>query len=140
MRFTFLVLLVFAAVASACGKDTPTSPSVNANVPYSQVDLRVGTGAEAVSGRTATVNYALWLFDPNAAENKGRAVQTGTFAFTLGRNEVIRGFEQMVTGMRVGGLRRAVIPPNLGYGANGQPPDIPGNATLVFETELLNVQ
>ena len=142
MRFRYLVILAFAAAVSACGKDTPTSPSVNANVPYSQTDIRVGTGAEAVNGRTATVAYALWLYDPNAAQNKGTSIpQPGnTFSFLVGGGGVIQGFNQMVTGMRVGGQRRAVIPPNLAYGAQGQPPSIPGNATLVFEVELLNVQ
>lgn len=142
MTFRYLVILAFAAAVAACGKDTPTSPSVNANVPYSQVDVRVGTGAEAVNGRTATVAYALWLYDPNAAQNKGTSIpQPGnTFSFLVGGNGVISGFNQMVTGMRVGGQRRAVIPPNLAYGSQGQPPSIPGNATLVFEVELLNIQ
>jgi FKBP-type peptidyl-prolyl cis-trans isomerase FkpA len=142
MRFRYLVILAFAAAVAACGKDTPTSPSVNANVPYSQVDVRVGTGTEAVNGRTATVIYALWLYDPNAAQNKGTSVpQPGnTFSFVVGGSGVIQGFNQMVTGMRVGGQRRAVIPPNLAYGAQGRPPEIPGNATLVFEVELTNVQ
>lgn len=142
MTVRYLVILAFAAAVAGCGKDTPTSPSVNANVPYSQTDIRVGTGAEAVNGRTVTVGYALWLYDPNAAQNKGTAIpQPGnTFSFVVGGGQVIQGFNQMVTGMRVGGQRRAVIPPNLAYGSQGQPPQIPGNATLVFEVELLNVQ
>lgn len=140
MTSRFLIVLALAAAVSACKSDSPTSPS--ANVPYSQTDLRVGTGAEAVNGRTASVSYALWLYDANAAQNKGSAIpQPGnTFSFLVGGGGVIQGFNQMVTGMRVGGQRRAVIPPNLAYGSQGQPPQIPGNATLVFEVELLNVQ
>jgi FKBP-type peptidyl-prolyl cis-trans isomerase FkpA len=141
MTLRYLLIFAFAAVAVACGDDTPTSPSQNANVPYSQTDIRVGTGAEAVSGRTATVNYALWLYDPNAAQNKGASIPqpNPTFSFQVGGGGVIPGFNQMVTGMRVGGQRRAVIPPNLAYGSQGSG-QVPPNATLVFEVELTNVQ
>jgi FKBP-type peptidyl-prolyl cis-trans isomerase FkpA len=142
MTSRLLTVFVLATAVLACkGNDTPTSPSVNANVPYSQTDVRVGTGTEAVNGRTVTSNYSLWLYSPTAAENKGQFVQNGPFPpFVLGSSNVIAGFNQMIVGMRVGGLRRAVIPPNLGYGAAGNPPAIPGNATIVFEVELLNVQ
>jgi FKBP-type peptidyl-prolyl cis-trans isomerase len=128
---------------AACGgtDDAPASPTVN--VPFAQTDLAVGTGAEAVNGRRVSVNYTGWLYDPSAAENKGRQFDTsvgrGPFAFTLGRGEVIRGWDQGVAGMRVGGRRRLVIPPDLGYGAQGFPPVIPANATLLFEVELLEV-
>ena len=130
-------------IAAACGggDDAPAAPSVN--VPFSQTDLSVGTGAEAVTGRRATVNYTGWLYDPSAPENKGRQFDTsigrGPFPFTIGQGRVIRGWDQGVPGMRVGGRRRLVIPPDLGYGAGGFPPDIPPNATLIFEIELLSV-
>jgi FKBP-type peptidyl-prolyl cis-trans isomerase FkpA len=140
-RFLIICALAAAVSVSACKSDsTPTAPS--ANVPFSATDLRVGTGAEAVAGRVATVSYSLWLYDANASQNKGQAYQPGTFSFTLGGNQVIPGFNQAVVGMRVGGQRRAVIPPNLAYGAAGAAgnPPIPGNATLVFEVELLNIQ
>jgi FKBP-type peptidyl-prolyl cis-trans isomerase FkpA len=140
MTSRFLVVLVLAAAVSACKGDTPTSPSVNANVPYSQTDLRVGTGAEAVVGSRVSVAYAGWLYDPISTQNKGQQFDAGQFSFTVGQG-VIPGFSQMVTGMRVGGQRRAVLPPNLGYGSGGNPQaGIPGNATLVFEVELLAIQ
>ena len=130
--------LALALAVSGCGKDdNPTAPS--ANVPFSTVDVRVGTGAEATTGKAANVNYSLYLYSATAAENKGRAIQAGNFSFTVGTG-VIPGFSQGVQGMKVGGVRRVVIPPNLAYGAQGQAPDIPGNATLVFEIELLAVQ
>lgn len=140
-----VALFVAAAAGAACGSDdnptAPTDPSVGLNVPFSVTDLVVGTGAEAVNGRLLTVNYTLWLYNPSAPENKGTLVQSGgPFNFVLGRNEVIRGWDQGVPGMRVGGRRRVVIPPDLGYGPQGRPPQIPGNATLLFEIELLNVQ
>ena len=138
MTSRVLSILVLAAAVSAC-KSSPTSPSQNVNVPYSATDLRVGTGAEAVNGRTVTVAYTGWLYDPGAAQNKGRQFDSGQFSFVIGGGGVISGFNQAVNGMRVGGQRRAVLPPNLAYGSAGSGP-IPPNATLVFEIELLNVQ
>lgn len=134
----FAVVLMFAAVVSACGgNDTPTSPSVN--VPFATTDIRVGTGAEATTGRNVTVAYAGWLYSTSAAENKGAQFDAGTFSFTVGTG-VIAGFSRGVIGMRVGGQRRVVIPPDLGYGSAGSPPAIPGNATLIFDIELRSVQ
>ena len=129
------------AVSGCGGGDSggglPTAPS--ANVPFSTTDPRVGTGAEATVGRGASVRYAGWLYSTTAADNKGTPFDAGSFSFVVGTG-VITGFSQGVQGMRVGGLRRVVIPPNLGYGAAGSPPSIPGNATLLFEIELLAVQ
>jgi FKBP-type peptidyl-prolyl cis-trans isomerase FkpA len=138
MRPTFgVTACLVALIAVGCG-DSPTSPT--ANVPFSTVDLRVGTGAEATAGRLVNVNYALYLYSATAADNKGKAIDAGNFPFTIGSANVIPGFSQATLGMRVGGQRRAIIPPNLAYGSQGSPPDIPGNATLVFEIDLLAVQ
>jgi FKBP-type peptidyl-prolyl cis-trans isomerase FkpA len=137
LPFCLAVAVAVAVLMSGCGGGTPTSPS--ANVPFSTVDLRVGTGPEAVVGRGAAVNYAGWLYNSAGTDNKGSQFDSGTFSFTVGQG-VIPGFSQGVQGMRVGGLRRVIIPPNLGYGAAGSPPRIPGNATLIFEIELLAVQ
>jgi len=126
-------------LAAACGS-SPTSPS---NVPFSQFDLRVGTGADAVNGRRLTVNYTGWLYDASKTDQKGAQFDTSVgktpFAFTLGAGQVIAGWDQGIVGMKAGGVRRLVIPPNLGYGATANGP-IPGNSTLVFEVELLTVQ
>ena len=132
-------VLAAALAVSACGGNntTPTAPS--ANVPFSTIDLKVGTGAEATLGRSVTVNYTLWLWDSLGTDNKGSRLEAGTLPFTVGQG-VIQGFSQGTIGMRVGGLRRVVVPPSLGYGAAGNPPAIPGNATLIFEIELLSVQ
>jgi FKBP-type peptidyl-prolyl cis-trans isomerase FkpA len=137
MAIRFLIVVAVAALVSGCKSSTPTSPSPD--VAYSQTDLRVGTGTEATTGRSVTVTYALWLYDANAAQNKGRAVEAGQFGFVVGSG-VIPGFSQAVNGMRVGGQRRAIIPPSLAYGSAGNPPEIPPNTTLVFEIELLSVQ
>ncbi len=142
---SFAVVLLLAAGASACGKDSPTAPSTgqSAGVPFTSTDLRVGTGAEATNGRRVTVNYTGWLYAAGAADNKGTQFDTsagrGPFSFLLGGGGVIAGWERGVVGMRVGGQRRLIIPPELGYGTAGSGP-IPGNATLVFDIELLSVQ
>ena len=137
------VLLLFIACGGDDGGPTsptsPTSPSVGLDVPFSIEDLTVGTGQEAMNGDTLSVNYTGWLYDPNAAENKGTQFDSGNFSFVLGAGRVIAGWEQGLLGMRGGGRRRIVIPPDLGYGANGSPPTIPGDATLLFEVELVGV-
>ena len=139
------VVFVSALLVSGCtsGDSTPTSPSVN--VPFSTTDLRVGTGGEATLGRTVAVHYTGWLYSTSAPDNKGTMFDSSLspgrtpFIFTVGTG-VIQGFSQGTIGMRVGGQRRVIIPPSLGYGSQGAAPTIPPNATLVFDLELLAVQ
>jgi FKBP-type peptidyl-prolyl cis-trans isomerase FkpA len=134
-----LVLAVIAA-ASACGNDTAPTPPTSSG-PYSQTDLVVGTGALAASGNQVTVNYTGWLYDTSRTDGKGTQFETGQFGpFRLGTGFVIAGWDRGVPGMRVGGQRRLVIPPELAYGSGGSPPKIPGNATLLFDVTLLSVQ
>jgi FKBP-type peptidyl-prolyl cis-trans isomerase FkpA len=142
-RHVATLVILSAVVAAACGgSDTPASPSTP-SAPFSQTDLRVGTGAEAAAGRTVTVNYTGWLYAATQPEQKGQQFDSslgrGPFSFVLGAGRVIQGWERGVPGMRVGGLRRLVIPPDLAYGSQAQP-GIPPNATLVFDVELLTVQ
>lgn len=133
------LILAAATLTAACsGDDTPTSPS--ANVPFTRTDLRVGTGTEATAGRTVTVNYEGWLWSATGTDNKGARFDGGQYAFVLGTGNAIAGWHQGLTGMRVGGQRRLIIPPELGYGPQGRPPTIPGNSTLVFDVELVSVQ
>lgn len=139
----FICAVTLLVGASGCGSSnstTPSSPSSQPRGEFAQLDLRVGTGTTASSGRSLTVSYTGWLYDPARAESKGTQFDSGTFTFTLGAGSVIRGWDTGLVGMRVGGLRRLTIPPELAYGASGHPPAIPGNATLVFDVELLNVQ
>ena len=101
-------------------------------------DVKVGTGTEATPGKTVTVHYVGTLtdgskFDSSRDRNQG-------FTFRRGAGQVIQGWDQGVAGMKVGGLRKLTIPPELGYGARGFPPVIPPNSTLVFEVELLDVR
>jgi FKBP-type peptidyl-prolyl cis-trans isomerase len=109
------------------------------------VDHQIGTGALAESGKSVVVHYTGWLFDSAAPENKGRKFDSSRdrgepFAFNLGDGQVIKGWDQGVDGMRVGGQRTLIIPPELGYGARGAGGVIPPNATLVFDIELLAVE
>lgn len=107
-------------------------------------DITLGTGEAATSGRNVAVHYTGWLYDEAAPENKGRKFDSSrdrgdAFSFMLGAGHVIQGWDQGVVGMKVGGHRRLVIPPELGYGARGAGGVIPPNATLVFDVELLEV-
>lgn len=138
----FSSVLAALVVSTGCGSDSnPIAPTPRAE--FSQTDLRVGTGAEAVNGSRLSVHYALWLYNPSGPDGKGQLLQTSVggspFSLTLGTGGVIRGWDQGLVGMRVGGVRRLVVPPELAYGATGNGP-IPPNATLVFEIELLDVQ
>jgi FKBP-type peptidyl-prolyl cis-trans isomerase FkpA len=139
-RSGLLALIVAQCVFSgACGP-TPTAPSQF--IGYSQTDLRVGTGDEAVSGSTIGVRYTLWLYDSSKPENKGLQLESTAggdpFSFQLGARQVIEGWERGVPGMRVGGQRRLVVPPDLAYG-DTRTGVVPPNATLVFDIELVTV-
>jgi FKBP-type peptidyl-prolyl cis-trans isomerase FkpA len=132
-------VLLAALILPACD-DSPTSPN---NRPFSQTDIRLGTGTEASSGRVLTVHYSGWLYDAGEPSQRGAQFDSSVggepFVFTLGAGGVIEGWDRGLVGMKVGGLRRLVIPPSLAYGSYRSGP-IPPNATLVFEVELLDVQ
>jgi len=129
--------LLIAAGCAGCGSSA-TTPS--ANVPFAQSDLRIGAGADAVAGKTLTVSYTGWLYDATQTDNKGTLFQSSpSFSFVWVPGAVIPGWDQGIPGMKVGGLRRLTIPPDLAYAANGSGA-IPPNATLIFEIGLLSVQ
>lgn len=101
-------------------------------------DLTVGHGAEAVAGSVVSVHYTGWLADGSEFDSSKPSGQP--FSFTLGRRQVIDGWDEGVAGMRAGGTRMLVIPPALAYGERGAGGAVPGNATLVFTVELLEVR
>ncbi len=108
------------------------------------IDHKIGTGAEATAGQHVTVHYTGWLFDEAAPDNKGQKFDSSRdrgdpFDFPLGAGRVIQGWDQGVAGMKIGGQRTLIIPPEMGYGARGAGGVIPPNATLVFDVELLGV-
>ena len=104
-------------------------------------DTTVGTGFEATKGHKVSVHYTGWLYKDGAKGAKfDSSLDRGQpFAFALGSGQVIRGWDEGVDGMKVGGKRTLIIPPELGYGARGAPGAIPPNATLIFDVELLKV-
>ena len=107
-------------------------------------DTTLGTGQEASAGQKVQVHYTGWLYDPTANNNRGSKFDSSKdrgqpFAFGLGGGQVIRGWDEGVQGMKVGGTRVLTIPAELGYGARGAGGVIPPNAMLVFEVELLGV-
>jgi peptidylprolyl isomerase len=101
-------------------------------------DLKTGTGAEAKSGDQVSVQYTGVLYD-NGSKFDSSYDHGQPFSFKLGTGAVIQGWDQGVAGMKVGGRRELIIPPDLAYGAQGQPPTIPPNATLVFVIDLVSV-
>lgn len=108
-------------------------------------DTVVGEGREAEIGFNVTVHYTGWLYDENAEDNKGEKFDSSVdrgdpFKFDLGAGQVIQGWDQGFAGMKIGGKRTLIIPPEMGYGARGAGGAIPPNATLVFDVELLDVK
>jgi FKBP-type peptidyl-prolyl cis-trans isomerase len=100
-----------------------------------------GTGAQATSGMTVEVHYTGWLYvDGKRGSKFDSSVGRGPFRFGLGGGQVIKGWDEGVAGMKIGGKRELIIPPQLGYGARAIPGVIPANSTLCFEVELLSVK
>ena len=108
-------------------------------------DLTAGDGRAAVPGMTVVVHYTGWLYAPNSTDNRGTKFDSSldrgeTFSFELGAQQVIKGWEDGVEGMKIGGRRELIIPPELAYGSRGAGGVIPPDATLVFEVELVDLQ
>ena len=133
------------AGASASSPAPASAPAAApaAAVPMQKIDSVVGTGKEAVAGKTAVVEYTGWLYEPAAPAQHGAQFDSSRgrapFSFQLGAGQVIKGWDDGVQGMKVGGKRTLIVPASMGYGDNGAGP-IPPNATLVFDVELLDVR
>ena len=125
---------------------SPTASKLSATVTDLQkIDVKQGTGTEASAGKPVVVHYTGWLYDSTAPEGKGVKFDSSRdrgvpFGFFLGSGKVIKGWDQGVVGMKIGGQRRLVIPPQLGYGDRGAGGVIPPNATLIFDVELIDVK
>jgi FKBP-type peptidyl-prolyl cis-trans isomerase len=132
-----------AEVAAAPAAPAETTTTGTETMDLQKTDLAPGTGAEISSGQTALVHYTGWLYDAAATDNKGKQFDSSVggepFEFPLGAGRVIAGWDQGVVGMKVGGKRRLVIPPVMGYGERGAGGVIPPNATLVFDVELVEI-
>ncbi len=150
VSLSFALILAAGVVATASGDDQAPPESLayahsSRTAKLIKTDTKVGKGAEATAGHQVTVHYTGWLYDAKAPGHKGAKFDSSVdhgqpFTFSLGAGMVIKGWDQGVAGMKVGGKRTLVIPPELGYGARGAGGVIPPNATLVFDVELLGVQ
>ena len=149
--FVPLAVVLTTVIASVSGCSESVDPDVKATMEVSNVaemiktDVVVGEGAEAAAGMNVSVHYTGWLYDEAAPDHKGEKFDSsrdrGTpFEFPLGGGRVIKGWDQGVAGMKVGGQRILTIPPEMGYGARGACGVIPPNATLIFDVELLSVR
>lgn len=144
-----VAMFAMALLLAACGSKEQAPKSTTPVPPPAElqkVDIVKGTGEGISQGQVAVVHYIGWLYDPSAAEQKGAKFDSSRdrgqpLSFPLGSGRVIRGWEQGVPGMKVGGKRRLVIPPSLAYGSRGAGNGvIPPNATLIFDVELLAVE
>jgi FKBP-type peptidyl-prolyl cis-trans isomerase len=147
-------LLIVLALNACSSKDeaagaaeaaNPTAASAPAPAGLVIVDLAPGSGAEIKAGSVAVMNYTGWLYEEAAPDHKGAKFDSSLdrnepFPFLLGAGQVIKGWDQGVAGMKVGGKRRLIIPADLAYGERGAGDVIPPGATLVFDVELLEIQ
>lgn len=157
MKTTTLLTLAVALSGSvfmaACSDKTATTSTTGTSSPQVtdikmvdlvKTDVKVGDGAEATAGKMVSVHYTGWLYDEAAADKHGKKFDSSRdrgqpFQFPLGGGQVIKGWDQGVQGMKIGGQRTLIIPAEMGYGARGAGGVIPPNATLVFDVELLGV-
>ena len=147
-RFALAACLLCFSAWQACAEEPPplAVESSEPGEPLLITDLVVGVGNEALTGMTCVVHYTGWLYDQHAKQFRGRQFDSSRergqpFSFPLGGGHVIKGWDQGIVGMRIGGLRRLIIPPSLAYGdrnvGNGI---IPPGSTLLFEVELLAIE
>ena len=131
-----LMALAAAPMTSRAAGETTTPSGLRI------IDVKPGTGPVPQAGQTVTVNYTGWLFvDGKKGKKFDSSLDRGEpFSFTLGQGQVIKGWDEGLATMHVGGKRTLIIPPDLGYGARGAGGDIPPGATLMFEVDLLGVK
>jgi FKBP-type peptidyl-prolyl cis-trans isomerase FkpA len=139
-----LLPALILALSAACGEKPAARPPSPVNS-LEIVDLKAGEGASIAAGQQAVVQYTGWLYEASTPDKKGTEFdssrKTGEpFRFTVGAGQVIKGWDQGVVGMKIGGSRRLTVPPDLAYGENGAGGVIPPSATLVFEVELMGIE
>ncbi len=136
MKLYLLLILVYTVALSGCSKEEKDMVTTQSGLKYK--DVVIGTGAEAVKGKNVWVHYTGTLQDGkkfDASYDRGEPI-----GFQLGAGQVIKGWEEGIAGMKVGGKRKLIIPPSLGYGMVGIPNVIPPNSTLLFDVELIKVE
>jgi FKBP-type peptidyl-prolyl cis-trans isomerase FkpA len=144
-RWGLVLGLVLGCFAACGGKPAQAPQSAPGPQALQIIDLQNGDGASVSPGQRAVLQYTGWLYDASAPEHKGKQFDSSRggpapFRFMVGRGEVIKGWDQGVAGMKIGGRRRLIIPPDLAYGDNGAGGVIPPAATLVFDVDLLAIE
>ena len=143
---TFIAAIALAAIGATIMTESseaqPAPKPVTTSTGLQMIDTKVGTGASPKTGQTAVVHYTGWLSNNGAKGKKfdSSVDRNEPFEFPLGQGRVIPGWDQGVATMKVGGKRTLIVPPQLGYGAQGAGGVIPPNATLIFDVELLGVK
>jgi FKBP-type peptidyl-prolyl cis-trans isomerase FkpA len=137
--------VILSMILLPSGAFSETTRGANKVTELIKKDTKVGTGEEAAVGKAVEVHYTGWLYDPNATDNKGAKFDSsrdrGTpFSFLLGAGRVIKGWDKGVAGMKVGGQRTLIIPPEMAYGARGAGNVIPPNSALIFDVELIGLK
>jgi FKBP-type peptidyl-prolyl cis-trans isomerase len=145
LRIAKQLTCLLALLTWACGSAPSSEPGTSDVKGLVSVDVRVGEGTEATVGRDVLVHYTGWLYDQNRKQHHGREFDNSRernqpHGFKLGAGEVIRGWDEGVNGMKVGGRRTLTIPPEMAYGEKGLDELIPPNATLIFDVELVDVK
>jgi peptidylprolyl isomerase len=143
---SMMVVSLVACAAGALAAGPASPPHATGSTPkltttasgLKYVDLEVGSGPELKKGMRVLVDYEAWLADGTKFDSSYDRREP--YSFKIGDGQVIQGWEEGVVGMKVGGKRKLIIPPDLGYGSAGSPPRIPGNATLTFEVKALAAQ
>ena len=145
-RITLLPLALLLSISicstTACSKQALPPMEKSKVTELIKTDIKLGEGEVAVAGHHVSVHYTGWLYDESAPEHKGKKFDSSRdrnepFEFPLGAGHVIKGWDVGVEGMKVGGQRTLIIPPEMGYGQRGAGGVIPPNATLIFDVELL---
>jgi FKBP-type peptidyl-prolyl cis-trans isomerase FkpA len=142
-KLRLLASFCFGLLAACTGKPATAPPgTVNS---FEMLDLKPGEGVPIASGKQAAVQYTGWLYEASAPDKKGKQFDSSLnsgqpFRFVVGAGQVIKGWDQGVLGMKVGGRRRLVIPADLAYGDSGAGGVIPPGATLVFDVDLVGIE
>ena len=147
-KLTFALALLLSACKPSSPPESsapPVAQTPAAPVAFATKDVVEGNGEPIKSGQTAVVHYTGWLYDPAAPDHHGQQFDSSRthgapFRFPVGGGRVIKGWDDGVVGMKVGGRRELIIPPDMGYGEQGAGGVIPPNATLTFDVELLGIE
>ena len=148
MKKLFVTIILLLSFGSTWAIDITLEKTLkeeNKMTEFTTIDNQLGEGREAEKGLTITVHYSGWIYDENEDDKKGNKFDSSKdrnepFTFVLGVGQVIKGWDDGFSGMKIGGTRTIIIPSEMGYGSRGAGSVIPPNADLIFDVELLGIQ